>query len=350
MDSINLNQYSGIIHVHSTYSDGARPVSEIMDIANELDINFLLLTDHNTLKGKEDGLEGWYNNVLLGIGAELNDRDDRNHYLSFDIPKSFPFSLESTSYIKEVHKSGGFGIVAHPFESRYKIAKYPPYPWTNWDSNLFDGMEIWNQMSEWMEGLTNFNGIRRILHPRRSIITPKKRTLKKWDEINLDRKVVGIGGVDAHGHIHKIFKLIPMRVFRYKISFKTIRTHILCQEKLDKSKPFTAGLKTVYEAIKDARCFISNYYYGDASSFRVFAENEQGRAGIGETLKYLPGTNIFVTNPREARTMLIRNGITIARENGARITFKLKESGVYRVETHVENKPWIFSNHIRLVD
>ena len=49
MDNTKYNHYSGIIHVHSTYSDGTRSVNEIAEIANELDINFILITDHNTI-------------------------------------------------------------------------------------------------------------------------------------------------------------------------------------------------------------------------------------------------------------------------------------------------------------
>lgn len=81
--------YSGIIHVHSTYSDGTCSVQEIADIANELDINFVLITDHNTLQPKRDGLEGWYDRILIGIGCELNDDQDQNHYLAFNIDEEY---------------------------------------------------------------------------------------------------------------------------------------------------------------------------------------------------------------------------------------------------------------------
>ena len=156
-----LFHYSGIIHVHSTYSDGQKSIPEIAAIADALKADFLLMSDHNTLQPKQDGLEGWYGNVLVGIGSELNDKDDKNHYLAFNIEKPVNHKVPASDYVCKVREQGGFGIIAHPDETRTHIEAYPPYPWTLWDSDCYDGIEIWNQMSEWMEGLTNYNGIRR---------------------------------------------------------------------------------------------------------------------------------------------------------------------------------------------
>jgi hypothetical protein len=349
MNIENLYHASGVIHVHSKYSDGTRAVHEIMDIANELDIDFLLLTDHNTIQAKKDRLEKWYQKVLLGVGTELNDQNDRNHYLAFNLPDNFPFSLDPKQYIKDVERYGGFGIIAHPHESRNHFEKFPPYPWTHWENSQFNGLEIWNQMSEWMEGLTTLNGVNRILHPRRSIITPKDVTLKKWDEISLNRKVVGIGGVDAHGHIYKIFGLIPTRVFRYKISFKTIRTHILSEQELIKGAPVNESLQIVYEAIKNANCFVSNLYYGDASSFRFFVKNDEESASIGQSIAYKAHTKICIKNPKLAKTKIIKNGELYLEKESREIIVEADSPGIYRTESYIKNRPWIFSNHIRIV-
>ena len=51
----------------------------------------------------------------------------------------------------------GIGIIAHPDERRNYFAEYPPYPWIEWVLDEFTGIEIWNHMSEWVEGLTQQN-------------------------------------------------------------------------------------------------------------------------------------------------------------------------------------------------
>ncbi len=344
-----IRQYTGVLHVHSTFSDGTRPIPEIAQIANELDLRFLLITDHNTLRGKHEGFEGWYGNVLVGVGNEINDAEDKNHYLAFDIDQEFGPQVPAREYVRAVRKAGGLGIVAHPDESRRHISRYPPYPWTLWDLPEFDGIEIWNQMSEWMEGLTHWNKFWRIWHPRRSIVAPKEQTLKRWDQLNQHRRVVGVGGVDAHGFLHKLWGPFSIRVFRYKISFRTIRTHILTETELKPELDYKEALKAVYQALRMARCFISHAFLGNAEGFTFYAQNENELALMGETLLLTDKTQIVVTVPQKAQITLMANGKKVSTVNDSQMKFNVNEPGAYRVEVWTEGRPWIYSNHIRIV-
>lgn len=257
---------------------------------------------------------------------------------------------EPHDYVCQVRDLGGFGIIAHPDESRAHIDKYPAYPWKIWESECFDGIEIWNQMSEWMEGLTHKNKYWRVLHPRKSIIAPKNETLEKWDKINIKRKVVGIGGVDAHGYIYKIFGIIPFTVFRYKISFKTIRTHLLLEEPLIQGEDFEEALQKIYKAILNANCYVSHHYFGDASTFRYWADNGKEQAIIGESIELNKEIYLHVFNPRPAKTHLVYNGKVLNTGEGKDIKFVIKKPGVYRVESYIDGRPWIISNHIRVLE
>jgi len=60
------------------------------------------------------------------------------------------------------------------------MPQHPPYPWLAWDSEEFDGMEVWNHMSEWAEGLTEENKFQRFIHPLKSIDAPRDVTLRRW--------------------------------------------------------------------------------------------------------------------------------------------------------------------------
>ncbi len=344
-----LHEYVGVIHIHSTYSDGTRPIPEIAHIASEVSLDFLMFTDHNTLQPKRDGMEGWYNGVLISTGYEINDADDLNHYLTFGLDRELPQHLKPAEYVKEVDQQGGFGVIAHPDEKRSAIKAFPPYPWTVWDSDKFHGIEVWNQMSEWMEGLTHFNKYWRIFHPRRSIIGPMPETLEKWDIVNQRRKVVGIGGVDAHGHKYKLWGLFQITVFRYKVLFKTIRTHILTEKAFAGEGGHEIDLKNLYQSLRDCRCFISNYYCGDAKGFRLQAENRREKVEIGGELKFDKYTHLHVNLPKSAVVHLIRNGHKIAVQKGDSLVFDINEPGFYRVEAFYFERPWILSNHIRII-
>ena len=75
----------GAIHLHSDFSDGSLPIPEIARIAEAKNLDYLMFSDHNTLEPKRQGLERWHGRVLVIIGCEINDPDDRNHYLAFRI-------------------------------------------------------------------------------------------------------------------------------------------------------------------------------------------------------------------------------------------------------------------------
>lgn len=344
-----MHEYIGMIHVHSTYSDGSRSIPEIASIAKEVGLNFLMFSDHHTLQAKHDGMEGWHNDVLVIIGYEINDVRDCNHYLAFNLKEELPDGLEPETYVKMVHERGGLGIIAHPHEKRRTMKAYPPYPWTAWDSKEFHGLEIWNQMSEWLEGVTHFNKYWRAVHPRKSIFAPAAETLRVWDQVNMERKVVGIGGVDAHGYKYKLFGYFKYTIFRYKISFQTIRTHLLLKEALGANKDSQNDISLVFDALRNCRCFVSNLYQGDAAGFSFYAENDIEKVTMGEQLKFDPHSYFHVNLPREAEVIFIRNGKEIKRIIGREISIKIENSGIYRVEVYRQKRPWIYSNHLRIL-
>ena len=82
-------EYIGAIHVHSIFSDGSGEVTDIAALAGESGLDFIILTDHNTLRALKDGYEGWYNKTLLLVGCEINDKENKNHYLAFNIDDTF---------------------------------------------------------------------------------------------------------------------------------------------------------------------------------------------------------------------------------------------------------------------
>jgi len=51
-----LYESVGALHLHSDFSDGALSITEIARIAEEADLDFLMFTDHNTLKPNKAAL------------------------------------------------------------------------------------------------------------------------------------------------------------------------------------------------------------------------------------------------------------------------------------------------------
>ena len=344
-----LHEKVGCIHMHSVYSDGSGNIEDIINTGISVGLDYLMFTDHFTLKPIEDGYEGWNDSLLTLFGYEHNDTNDENHYMLFDIDKVMPKDYTAEEYVETAAKKGALGIIAHPDEIRSHLVSYPPYPWTDFDLDGFDSIEIWNQMSHWMEGLTRWNKIWRWMHPRSSMITPTDRILEKWDELNLQRRISGIGGVDAHQFIYKLPIGIKVKIFPYKVLFKTIRTHLLFYEPLNPGDHVVDCKNRFINAIRSARCFISNYKLGDAYGFRFWAEANGKQYNMGQTIKVPEeGVNLQVILPADAVIRFVYNGKRGGRVSGNSASRIVKEPGVYRVEVYQGDKGWIYSNHIRL--
>ena len=345
-------EYIGAMHMHSVYSDGSGEVSEIAKAAAEVGLDYIMLTDHNTLRALKAGYEGWHAHTLLLVGCEINDRQNKNHYLAFGINQAFSTRLSAAEYVHKVKEMGGIGFIAHPHEKRTHMKEQPAYPWIEWDVDGYTGIEIWNHMSEWMENLTEQNKYQSFLHPLRTIVAPQKKTLKLWDELNLKRKVVGVGGVDAHAHKYNLLGFLEVEIFPYKVLFKSIRTHILSQEEIKKGRSEEAverAKKIIYSALEKGSCFIANDYHGDSKGFRFFAEADKKIYQMGDKISKTNGVKlkINVLNSN-AEIKLIRNGRVIESWEDKEASFTVNSKGVYRVEVYLNDKAWIFSNHIRV--
>jgi hypothetical protein len=345
-------EYIGAMHMHSVYSDGSGEVSDIAKAASEVGLDYIILTDHNTLRALKEGYEGWHGNTLLLVGCEINDRKNKNHYLAFGINQAFSTRLSAAEYVQKVKESGGIGFIAHPHEKRTHMKEHPSYPWTDWDVDGFTGIEIWNHMSEWMENLTEKNKYQSFLHPLRTIDSPQKKTLKLWDELNLKRKVVGVGGVDAHAHKYNLLGFLEVEIFPYKVLFKSIRTHILTQEEIKRGRSAESierAKKIIYSALENGSCFIANDYHGDSNGFEFFAEADKQVYQMGDIISKTSKLKLKIIIPNsKAEIKLIRNGRVIESWEAQEASFDVTSKGVYRVEVYLNGKSWIFSNHIRV--
>ncbi len=348
-----MHEYIGALHMHSIYSDGSGKVEDIAGFADETGLDYIILTDHNTLRALKEGYEKWYGKTLLLVGCEINDKENKNHYLAFNIQETYSTRISAKEYVRKIREAGGIGFLAHPHEKRTHMAEHPPYPWTEWDTKDFTGIEIWNHMSEWMENLTEENKYKAFLHPLKTIEAPPAETLKVWDELNQDRKVVGIGGVDAHAHKYNILGFLEVEVFPYKVLFKSIRTHILTEKKIKKDNTpagIEAAKKMIYGALEEGRCFIANDYHADSKGFQFYAETGNKKHYMGESPEFKGDMKLVVSLPVDkAEIRVIRNGKLYIKTESTNYEMKVKSRGIYRVEVFLNGNAWIYSNPIRFL-
>jgi hypothetical protein len=337
--------YSGAIHVHTTESDGTKSLEEVAGIAQEVGLGFVMFTDHMTLSNRDQGKEGFYGGTLAVVGYEHNDPEDNNHYLLFESPAVYPRRMTAGEYVRAGASDRALGIIAHPDEVRSREGHYPPYPWTDWKVEGFQGIELWNQMSEWMERLGMINRLFMAFSPRKSMIAPAAATLERWDQLNLTRKVFGVASVDAHAFPIKIGPM-TVEIFPYKVHFRSLQSFVILPEPF--SSDFATAKRQLFDALLDCRVFGANVRWGDPSRFRFAARAGDERVISGGRLSSAAGAQIEVHSPDRARIILVRNGERIAATVSDRLEFSVTAPGLYRVEVWKHGRGWIFSNHIRI--
>ena len=342
----NWFHYSGVIHVHTTESDGTKTLEQIAAIGQSVGLDFMMFTDHMTLSNRDAGKEGYYGNLLVTVGYEHNDPDDNNHYLIFGSPRVYPSRMSATEYVAASAKDKALGIIAHPDEIRDRKGKYPPYPWTDWSPTDFDGIELWNQMSEWMERLGKYNRLSMAFSPRKSMIGPTNRLLKQWDEISNSRKYVGLASVDAHAFPIRVGPF-TVAIFPYKVHFRSLRSYIILDQPL--SPDLATAREQLFQAFRECRVYFANLRWGDASEFIFYADNGRERVPSGGELALSPSAQFVAKLPSKAAIRLIKDGSEIMSTTAREMVYEVSRPGLYRLETRKWGRGWIFTNHIRII-
>lgn len=337
--------YSGAFHMHTTESDGTKTIEEVAAIGRDVGLDFMMFTDHMTLSNREAGKEGFYGDTLVVVGYEHNDMDDHHHYLLFETPKVYPETMTAKEYVAAGADDNSIGIMAHPDEIRDRLKEYPPYPWHDWSVEGFTGIELWNQMSEWMEKLTKYNKLAMSLSPRKSMVGPTERILRKWDELNMVRKCVGLAGVDAHAFPIPVGPF-TIEIFPYKVHFRCLRTHVLLPEPM--STDFQTAKDQLYSAIRDCRLYSSNMRWGAADGFEYYAQNATEKVCCGGRLTSAKDAILHARLPSPADIRIIHNGQKALEVTTSSLQYRIPEAGIYRLEAWKGKRGWVFTNHIRV--
>jgi len=328
-----LHDLSCVVHLHSTFSDGTGTVPEIMRAAKRAGADVVLLTDHNTLEARDRGFEGWHDGVLLLVGEEVTPRRE-NHYLAFDVDEVVRWGDGSPGQIcRAVTAAGGFGFAAHPWSKGSPLfERAGPMPWRDIDCEGLAGVEVWSFVNDAGQTIASFrDALRFIAFPERFLTDPPDENIRDWDRLNASgRRVVGIGGIDAHQVGKRVFGRWVVRPMGYHRSFRLLRTHVLCEE------PPTGEVDhdrdQVYSALRDGRCYIAADAHSPALGFAFWRE--------GGTLR--------ARTPRPAELRVVRNGAAVGTIDGDQVAYEMTEPGSYRVEAHLRvggrRRTWILSN------
>lgn len=339
-----LHEYPGVLHIHSLYSDGTETIPRIAAIAQRAGLSWIIVSDHDTLAGLENNEAGWYGGTAVLVGYEITP--PHSHYLVVGLDELVPPTVPPAEFIATVREKGGWGFVLHPDEKAGSYFK-PPYPWKDRSLRGFDGIEIWNYMSQWSDGLTKRNRYLRYLCPILAVHGPSEDTLAWWDELLASgEQVAAIAGLDAHATRYDLWGRFPVEVYPYKRQFGTLINYVLLRRPL--SQEWDEAVQQIGGALAQGHSFLAYHVWGEARGFRFLAERDNEEWISGEQVPPGREVTLSVHSPHWGQIRLVHNGHVILRAWGRRLRTTVKEPGAYRVEIRRFGRPWLYSNPIYL--
>ena len=336
-----------VLHVHSTYSDGTGTVPEIAAAAQRAGVDVVLLTDHDSLEARVRGEEGWHDAALVCVGEEVSPRGG-NHFLAFGVDEVVRWrGLDAAGIVDAVARRGGFGFLAHPFSRGTGLLRRerPGMPWADLDSGDYTGLELWSLVTDTLESLPSAAAaLRFIASPDRVLADPAPGALASWDRLTARRRVVAVGGIDAHQIGWRVAGRVPLRLMGYHRSFRHLRTHVLLDE------PFSgdgdADRDRVYAALRAGHCYLARDSLAPARGFTFRA----GDLEMGDEGPLGDGRELSVSAPRPCLLRLVCDGAELAQAHGTTLTRRAEGPGVYRAEAHLDaggrQRTWVLTNPI----
>ncbi len=344
--------------MHSNYSDGTWPHRKIAEAGMDAGVDGLIITDHNVLiHGVENYFQKNRKKIIVLVGEEIHNKSrepQKSHLITFGQSVELCNYAENIQHLlHQVKKSGGLSFIAHPFEKALPQVNETDITWEDWEVSGFNGIEIWNHLSELKNESSNWIKLLfYVFNPAFYGHGPHPMAIQKWDELLISgKKTIAVGGSDAHRLVVRK-GLIKKLIFPYQFHFRSINNHILTRQ------PFTGNFSTdrkiILEAFQKGNLFIGYDLPACTKGFRFYAQGKSKTAIMGEEIKVEKSITFQIRLPEAVECRLIHDGTIIKTWSDQEIcTFITKSPGVYRVECYIQflgkRRGWIFSNPIYVV-
>lgn len=339
-----MRELRGNLHVHSTESDGTLSLPEIALAAAGCKLDFVGINDHYAACTDNMYMDG----VLFLMGTEYNTA--HSHYLAYNAGASTLARQEDGArVIQDVREKGGMGIIAHPFETGSPlVGRGKSYPWQDWNVRGYDGIELWNQTSQWRDAVESIPQALWLWFFRRYCPFFRgacPRSLEMWDQICQSGHVTGLAGSDLHAPLFG-WKKMGLKVLDYTMLFSLVNNYVLVNKPSGDARRDSHSL---IESLKSGCCWFALDWLDLAYGFSFTASNGERQASMGETLELAEGlTWLRIVLPRGGEITIIQNGRSVLHREAAGLDFPVPAPGVYRVEVRLKRRrrwiPWIYSN------
>jgi len=331
-------EFRAAFHVHCYLShDSKGRIEVIARAARNLGIDTVVLNDHYKGGNIARAPRGVIHGVLFVPGVEMR-LDGGGSILSSPLAADFPRAVNSTDdLLKEFDGQGSANVIGHVEEV------------TDWGAGPFHGFEVYNLHAEFSTS-SKWKILGRLLYLRAdpffeaSIRTPTAN-LAAWDrELARGRRLAPLGGHDAHANV----VILGITIGTYQEMLRLFSTHILGREWTPRG---------IAEAIRAGRTFLVFDFLGDGTGFSfTYGDAEAApcdRVVLGEQSRWEEGKTLEVRVPEgsgPSTCRVIKDGSVFVETTASRFQLAASGPGVYRMEVLKEDRMWIISAPIYLVE
>jgi len=351
--------YSGVLNVHSRKSTGSASIQDIIKVANDTGLDFIIFNEESPLGRKEPPSIN-YGGLSVFYGLELPYKNTSILYVDPENNKTFTTNSEIQIFLSDYFVNGGeeFVVLAHPERLGYEWKEDVP--------DKISGVEIINLREVWRTAWNNNKFLflkALVFYPFNSdlfflnIYSDAIVSRKLWDKWNLKQTTFGYLGSDVNSKLRLGKKFI--RFPGYKSIFKMARNHVVVSEELTSLQKD----KLIFKALVEGRSYLSIDIFGNPSGFVFYARSNSNE-------KFLMGSSIQKDKLKELAVVLPKTKVEIKvliykdsklfKESDTEIKLKDIKAGVYRVEVHLAKRrflfskkkwvPWVISNAITVTE
>ncbi|WP_374076390.1 hypothetical protein [Bdellovibrio bacteriovorus] len=350
-----LNDYKGVMNVHTDLSSGSATASFVITSAKLANLDFLMFTDLNIFN-MPTTFESYHGNLLVFSAGKYSYLDSRLIYYSMtqeSIGNNLGDAQVKLSDLLS-QKTGAskdtLTVLTHPYKAGYS--------WSGEIPSGLDGFELLNMKSLvnrawedskistiWSLAIYPFN-------PRLSFIrlfTEPTDEIALLDKLSQQRRVVVYAGTEASARVIPLANYF-IRFPSYKRSFEFMSNHILLKSELTGS--FNSDRTKVFNALKNGNFYMALDMLGDPKGFVATLEEENKSHLMGSAVKLSKNMSLKISLPSKPKDffeiIIFRNGEVVARINDPETVYPISLPGTYRVQVRVspmlplpDAKKWI---------
>ncbi len=331
----SLYQFKGIFHVRTAWSDGVIDPDTLKTLATGLD--FLLLTEKNSLDARLSGQTGVYNGLTVLPDIEVSLPGDSGLFAAFN--------FSDLSGVSPGDRFNDFRPDENPFRSSFKVSLYHGHPEKNftWPMTQIQGAELICFESGWADGGNPVHSVLTFLLSDYFpwLLNPYIGLRDPSGLLSEENPVVLFGGPGAVDP-KKLAGIFPYQFPSYPSVLRTSVLHLMTEETLISSA--SHNQQVIYPALRNGQFFVANDLLSPADGFASWF-TIRGKSYTSRNLFAEPDSAIWSLYIPETESgticLIYENGLRKKVLTGSGLkTIQVSGKKTVRAEIRQIRKPW----------